>query len=155
MVNNPRSQERRYAAICSLADVDTIVSAKIIGRAASDLRIVGDRFILFAGLDDVVVESIMVGAVGWVSVYRIRFARRRDAVPAGARGPYVEAMNIYRWFIPLLHLDCAGPGPVHHCTSSSWARARSHATAALAARCERKGRDRGNGEARAGHALAA
>ncbi|NKE20347.1 dihydrodipicolinate synthase family protein, partial [Neoroseomonas oryzicola] len=57
--------------LASLADVETIQAFKDSSgdtRAFTDLRnMVGDRFTLFAGLDDTVVESIMLGAVGWVS----------------------------------------------------------------------------------------
>ena len=67
---------------------------------------VGDRFVLFAGLDDVAVESIMVGAVGWVSGLSNAFPREGETLFRLARaGRYAEAMEIYRWFMPLLHLD--------------------------------------------------
>ena len=67
---------------------------------------VGDRFVLFAGLDDVVVESIMVGAVGWVSGMSNAFPREGETLFRLARaGRYDEAMSLYRWFMPLLHLD--------------------------------------------------
>ncbi len=67
---------------------------------------VGDRFVLFAGLDDVVVESIMVGAVGWVSGLSNAFPREGETLFRLARaGRYAEAMSLYRWFMPLLHLD--------------------------------------------------
>src|SRR5262249_26482899 len=41
---------------------------------------VGDRFILFAGLDDVIVESVMVGAVGWVSGLSNAFPREGETL---------------------------------------------------------------------------
>ena len=67
---------------------------------------VGDRFVLFAGLDDVVLESIMVGAVGWVSGMSNAFPREGETLFRLARaGRYAEAMSLYRWFMPLLHLD--------------------------------------------------
>ncbi len=61
---------------------------------------------LFAGLDDVVVESIMVGAVGWVSGMSNAFPREGETLFRLARaGRFAEAMSLYRWFMPLLHLD--------------------------------------------------
>jgi 4-hydroxy-tetrahydrodipicolinate synthase len=67
---------------------------------------VGDRFVLFAGLDDVVVESIMVGATGWVSGMSNAFPREGETLFRLARaGRYDEAMKLYQWFMPLLHLD--------------------------------------------------
>ncbi len=96
--------------LASLADCDTIVYFKESSgdtRRFTDLRnMVGERFVLFAGLDDVVVESIMVGAVGWVSGLSNAFPREGETLFRLARaGRYDEAMEIYRWFMPLLHLD--------------------------------------------------
>jgi 4-hydroxy-tetrahydrodipicolinate synthase len=98
------------AILASLADCETIVYFKESSgdtRRFTDLRnMVGDRFVLFAGLDDVVVESILVGAVGWVSGLSNAFPREGETLFRLARaGRYAEAMNIYRWFMPLLHLD--------------------------------------------------
>ncbi len=96
--------------LASLSDCDTIVCFKESSgdtRRFTDLRnLVGDRFVLFAGLDDVVVESIMVGAVGWVSGLSNAFPREGETLFRLARaGRYAEAMNLYQWFMPLLHLD--------------------------------------------------
>lgn len=96
--------------LASLADCETIVYFKESSgdtRRFTDLHnLVGDRFVLFAGLDDVVVESIMVGAVGWVSGLSNAFPREGETLFRLARaGRYAEAMSLYRWFMPLLHLD--------------------------------------------------
>jgi len=96
--------------LASLADCDTIVCFKESSgdtRRFIDVRnLVGDRFVLFAGLDDVVVESIMVGAVGWVSGMSNAFPREGETLFRLARAArYNEAMALYRWFMPLLHLD--------------------------------------------------
>jgi len=96
--------------LASLADCETIVCFKESSgdtRRFTDLRnMVGDRFVLFAGLDDVVVESIMVGATGWVSGLSNAFPREGETLFRLARaGRYDEAMKLYRWFMPLLHLD--------------------------------------------------
>ena len=96
--------------LASLADCETIVCFKESSgdtRRFTDLRnLVGDRFVLFAGLDDVVVESIMVGAVGWVSGLSNAFPAEGETLFRLARaGRYAEAMSLYRWFMPLLHLD--------------------------------------------------
>ena len=74
-----------------LADVDTIVAFKESSgdtRRFVDIRnLLGDRYIPFCGLDDVVLESVALGAVGWVSGPLQRLsARGRDAVPTGGGG---------------------------------------------------------------------
>ena len=96
--------------LASLVDCETIQCFKESSgdtRRFTDLHnMVGDRFVLFAGLDDVVVESIMVGAVGWVSGLSNAFPREGETLFRLTRaGRYAEAMNLYRWFMPLLHLD--------------------------------------------------
>jgi 1-pyrroline-4-hydroxy-2-carboxylate deaminase len=96
--------------LASLADCETIVCFKESSgdtRRFTDLQnLVGDRFVLFAGLDDVVVESIMVGAVGWVSGLSNAFPREGETLfRLASAGRYAEAMSLYRWFMPLLHLD--------------------------------------------------
>lgn len=66
----------------------------------------GDRFALMAGLDDVALEAFLLGATGWVSGLTSAFPRESVAmVRAVKRGDWAEARRIYRWFMPLLHLD--------------------------------------------------
>ncbi len=96
--------------LAALADVETIVAFKESSgdtRRFTDLvAAVGGRFVLFAGLDDVVLESVLVGAVGWVSGLCNAFPHEAEAMFWLARaGRYDEALAIYRWFLPLLHLD--------------------------------------------------
>ncbi|MFO1220023.1 MAG: dihydrodipicolinate synthase family protein [Burkholderiaceae bacterium] len=96
--------------LASLADCDTIVCFKDSSgdtRRFIDTRArVGDRFVLFAGLDDVVVESVAMGAVGWVSGMSNAFPREGETLFRLARaGRLAEAMPLYEWFMPLLHLD--------------------------------------------------
>ena len=96
--------------LASLADCETIVCFKDSSgdtRRFIDMRnMVGDRFVMFAGLDDVVVESVMVGAAGWVSGMSNAFPREGETLFRLARdGRFAEAMPLYEWFMPLLHLD--------------------------------------------------
>lgn len=96
--------------LISLADCDNIVCFKDSSgdtRRFIDVRNeVGHRFILFAGLDDVVLESIAVGAVGWVSGMSNAFPKEGETLFRLARdGRFKEAIPLYEWFMPLLHLD--------------------------------------------------
>ena len=96
--------------LAMLTDVDTIVCFKESSgdtRRFIDVRNkVGDRFVMFAGLDDVVVESIAMGAVGWVSGMSNAFPREGETLFRLAKqGRFAEAMSLYEWFMPLLHLD--------------------------------------------------
>ncbi|MBX7482930.1 dihydrodipicolinate synthase family protein [Qipengyuania qiaonensis] len=65
-----------------------------------------DRFSVMAGLDDVALEGLMLGASGWVSGLTSAFPQESVAlIAAYDRGDLEEARRIYRWFMPLLHLD--------------------------------------------------
>jgi 4-hydroxy-tetrahydrodipicolinate synthase len=93
-----------------LADLSNIVAIKESSedtRRLTDLRRAhGERFVLFAGVDDIVLECLMLGAGGWVSGLTNAFPRESVALFALAKaGRYAEALAIYRWFMPLLHLD--------------------------------------------------
>jgi 4-hydroxy-tetrahydrodipicolinate synthase len=93
-----------------LAEQPNIVAVK---ESAPDPRrftdifnALGDRFVLFAGLDDVAFEGICLGARGWVSGLTNAFPKESLLLfEALKKGDLVKARNIYRWFMPLLHLD--------------------------------------------------
>lgn len=66
----------------------------------------GDRYLLFCGVDDLVLESVVLGAVGWVSGLVNAFpAENRLLWDLALAGRYEEAVKLYRWYTPLLHLD--------------------------------------------------
>jgi 1-pyrroline-4-hydroxy-2-carboxylate deaminase len=93
-----------------LADLPNIVAIKESSedtRRLTELRRAhGDRFVLFGGVDDIVLESLMLGATGWVSGLTNAFPRESAALFALAKaGQYAQALAIYRWFMPLLRLD--------------------------------------------------
>jgi len=93
-----------------LAEQPNIVAVK---ESAPDSRrftdifnAVGDRFVLFAGLDDVAFEGLCLGARGWVSGLTNAFPKESLLLyEALMKGDLHKARNIYRWFMPLLHLD--------------------------------------------------
>jgi dihydrodipicolinate synthase/N-acetylneuraminate lyase len=96
--------------LIALQDCENIVCFKDSSgdtRRFIDLRnAVGDRFVLFAGLDDVVVESIAVGAEGWVSGMSNAFPKEGETLFRLAKQKrFDEALALYSWFMPLLHLD--------------------------------------------------
>lgn len=66
----------------------------------------GERFVLFAGLDDIAFEGLCLGARGWVSGLTNAFPRESLLFyEALCAGDLERARRIYRWFMPLLHLD--------------------------------------------------
>jgi len=93
-----------------LAPVENIVAVKESApdpRRFTDVRnACGERYVLFAGLDDLALEALYLGARGWVSGLTNAFPRESvGMVGAFERGDHAKAREIYRWFMPLLHLD--------------------------------------------------
>jgi 1-pyrroline-4-hydroxy-2-carboxylate deaminase len=93
-----------------LASVSNIVAVKESApdprRFTDIINRFGERYTLLAGLDDIALEGLMLGAAGWVSGLTSAFPRESVAmVKAAKRGDWGEARRIYRWFMPLLHLD--------------------------------------------------
>lgn len=93
-----------------LADVETIVCIK---EAAGDTRRItdlfnklGERYIIFSGLDDVALESIMLGCSGWISGLVDAFPRENRMMwDAAIAGDWQRGLEIYRWYMPMLHFD--------------------------------------------------
>lgn len=112
LYNNPPAYRAAITldVLTRLADEPTIVAVKESApdtRRFTDLaRAFGERFILMAGLDDVALEGLLLGARGWVSGLTSAFPKESVALVAAVdRGDLEEARRIYRWFMPLLHLD--------------------------------------------------
>jgi 4-hydroxy-tetrahydrodipicolinate synthase len=76
-------------------------------RRLTDLRnLVGTRYQIFVGVDDLALESFLMGADGWVAGLVCAFPRESVALYRLAKaGRMEEALALYRWFAPLLHLD--------------------------------------------------
>jgi len=81
-------------------------SSDDVRRVIDIANLLGDRYALFTGVDNLALESLAVGAVGWVAGLVCAFPRETVAVYRLARqGRFAEALAIYRWFRPLLDLD--------------------------------------------------
>jgi dihydrodipicolinate synthase/N-acetylneuraminate lyase len=66
----------------------------------------GNRFSILCGVDTLALESILMGADGWVAGLVDAFPRETVAIYRLAKaGRMEEARAIYRWFMPLLELD--------------------------------------------------
>lgn len=112
LYNNPPAYrvDVSFDVLEALSDVENIVAVK---ESAPDSRRFtdvfnrfGDRYTVMAGLDDVALEGLMLGASGWVSGLTSAFPTESvRLVSAFYEGNYDEALAIYRWFMPLLHLD--------------------------------------------------
>ncbi len=66
----------------------------------------GDRLSILCGVDTLALESLLIGADGWVAGLVCAFPAETVAIYELAKaGRTEEAIEIYRWFLPLLELD--------------------------------------------------
>jgi 1-pyrroline-4-hydroxy-2-carboxylate deaminase len=66
----------------------------------------GDRLKVLTGVDTLGLESVLMGADGWVAGLVCAFPAETVAIYKLAKaGRISEALSIYRWFLPLLELD--------------------------------------------------
>ncbi|MCG7565976.1 4-hydroxy-tetrahydrodipicolinate synthase (plasmid) [Pseudoalteromonas sp. THAF3] len=110
--NNPVTYgvDVSIAGMHTLALEPNIVSVK---EATEDTRRItellsafGERFVVFGGVDDIALESLMLGATGWISGLTNVFPRESVAIyQLAQQGRYEEARELWQWFLPLLRLD--------------------------------------------------
>jgi dihydrodipicolinate synthase/N-acetylneuraminate lyase len=112
LYNNPISYpvDITPALFQELADVKNLVALKESSgntRRLTELHnAVGERYALFVGVDDLILESSILGIIGWVAGAGIAFPKENQALWELMRaGLWDEARAIYRWFAPLLKLD--------------------------------------------------
>ena len=81
----------------SSADVRRITAL----RAAAE-----GRLQILCGVDDVIVEAVQAGAVGWIAGLVNAYPKESvELFNLAVNGRHDEAFPLYRWFLPLLRLD--------------------------------------------------
>ncbi len=113
LYNNPPAYKTDFLApqIAELARENGNLHA--VKESSGDVRRItatqaacGDRLALFAGLDDMIVEAVRMGAVGWIAGLVNALPRETMALFDAARsGQTRKADELYRWFLPLLRMD--------------------------------------------------
>lgn len=93
-----------------MSDCENLVCIKEASgdpRRVTDLfNALGDRYLIFGGLDDCALECMMLGATGWVSGLVDAFPRENRLLwDAAMAGDFAKALDIYRWYTPMLHFD--------------------------------------------------
>ncbi|MFI4860709.1 MAG: dihydrodipicolinate synthase family protein [Phycisphaerales bacterium JB063] len=110
--NNPVSYgidilPNTFKKLTHLANIVAIKESSEDPRRITDLRnAVGDRFTLFCGVDDLFLESYILGAEGWISGLVNAFPTENALIwDLCEAGDFKEAQRVYQWYTPLLHLD--------------------------------------------------
>jgi 1-pyrroline-4-hydroxy-2-carboxylate deaminase len=93
--------------LVELPNLEAVKESSMDVRRVTGIReVLGDRLAIFVGVDDVIVEGIAAGAIGWiaglVNALPSESVRLFDLALAGQRD---EARRLYEWFLPLLRLD--------------------------------------------------
>lgn len=94
----------------SLLECDTIQAVKESTRDISNVTRIknafGDRLKIMTGVDTLALESLLMGADGWIAGLVCAFPAETVAIyELQKQGRIQEALAIYRWFLPLLELD--------------------------------------------------
>ena len=113
LYNNPPAYKTDFVApqIAELAQENPNLEA--VKESSGDVRritatkaLCGDRLALFAGLDDMIVEAVRMGAVGWIAGLVNALPRETMALfRAALSRDTARADALYRWFLPLLRMD--------------------------------------------------
>ena len=101
-----------------LAEISNIQAVKESTRDVSNVTRMknkfGDRFRILCGVDTLALEEFALGADGWVCGLGDAFPAETVAIYRLMKaGRYPEALQIYRWFLPVLELDIH-PKLVHY-----------------------------------------
>jgi len=98
------------AQFAKLSDIKNLVALKestANTRRITELRnLVGDRYQLFTGVDDLLLECAILGIDGWVAGSGVAFPKENQRLWDLTReGCWDEARELYRWAQPLMKLD--------------------------------------------------
>src|SRR6202008_478380 len=98
---------QQFADLAAIKNLVAIKESSANTRRITELRIeTGDRFSIFVGVDDLVLEAAVLGIDGWVAGTGIAFPQENQFFwDLTRQGRWEEARALYRWFTPLLHLD--------------------------------------------------
>jgi 4-hydroxy-tetrahydrodipicolinate synthase len=98
------TQMRELSRIANLHAVKE--SSGDVRRVTAVREVNGDRLVIFAGMDDMIVESVPMGASGWVAgLVNALPAESVEVYEAAREGRWEDARALYEWFLPLLRLD--------------------------------------------------
>ena len=96
-----------FAQIADIENLTSIKESSANPRRITELRnLVGDRYQLFTGVDDLILECSILGIDGWVAGSGIAFPQENQKLWDLTRaGRWDEARTLYRWMQPLMKLD--------------------------------------------------
>ncbi len=92
------SEDKRFVAVKESSDD--------LRRTTSAVTLLKGKMAVFTGVDNLAFEALAVGAVGWIAGLVVAFPAETVAIYRLMQANrHAEALEIYRWFRPLLDLD--------------------------------------------------
>jgi 4-hydroxy-tetrahydrodipicolinate synthase len=98
---------QQFAAFADIPNLVALKESSANTRRITELRLeVGNRYQIFVGVDDLVLEAAALGIDGWVAGSGIAFpAQNQHFWELTRAGRWDDAREMYHWFYPLLKLD--------------------------------------------------
>jgi len=112
LYNNPVSYRTDFlpSQIAELADENPNLAA--VKESSADARRVtaikalcGNRLSVLVGVDDLIVEGVRAGAVGWIAGLVNAFPKESVRLFDMAKANDPRTDELYQWFLPLLRMD--------------------------------------------------
>ena len=96
-----------FEALIELPNIQAVKeSTRDVTNVTRLINRFGNRLSILCGVDTIAMEELLMGAVGWVGGLVCAFPNETVALYHLARaGRMAEALEIHRWFLPLLELD--------------------------------------------------
>ncbi len=113
LYNNPVAYKTDFEPLQIAELASEHENLKAVKESSADVRrvsairgLLADRLRISLGVDDVLVEGVCAGAVGWVAgLVNAYPAESVKLFQLAKAGKSTEAFELYRWFLPLLRLD--------------------------------------------------
>ena len=112
LYNNPVSYPvditpELFAELADVKNLGALKESSSNTRRITELRnTVGDRYAIFTGVDDLILESSILGIDGWVAGSGIALPAENQYLWELIRaGEWDQARSFFRWFQPLMKLD--------------------------------------------------
>jgi 4-hydroxy-tetrahydrodipicolinate synthase len=113
LYNNPIAYKVDYVPEQVLELLAEHENLHAIKESSADVRrvmalraLAGERLRILVGVDDMIVEALAAGAVGWIAGLVNAFPGESvELFRLALAGKTREAYELYRWFLPLLRMD--------------------------------------------------
>ena len=96
-----------FVRLADIPNLHAIKESSANTRRITELRnVVGNRYQIFTGVDDLFLESAILGIDGWVCGSGIAFPKENQQLwDLAQAGRWDECRTLYRWSQPLMKLD--------------------------------------------------